>query len=132
MLGSVPGARLKRGVLTWLGRRDARRQRAVGFPGNDWLAGITNPPCVADPLFLERWLSQVPGRVVELACHPGHWDLTLVGRDCRAADAALQRRVHEFHRLTEPGFATVCRRAGFILVAPSRLSEVREASPHAA
>ena len=119
MLLRVPGARVKRGVLTVLGRRDARRQQALGFPGNDWLAGITSPPWVADPQFLVRWLSRVPGRVVELACHPGYWDSTLLGRDCTVADGGVQRRVHEFQRLTEATFAEVCRSAGFELVAPA-------------
>jgi chitin disaccharide deacetylase len=132
MLRQIPGARLKRGVLSWLGRRDARRQRALGFPGNDWLAGITNPPHVADPLFLVRWLGRVPGRVVELACHPGYWDATLIGRDCSVEDGGVRRRVHELDRLTEPGFAEVCRRAGFILVAPSDLERRRESRPYAA
>jgi chitin disaccharide deacetylase len=133
MLARIPGARVKRGVLSWLGRADARRQRALGFPGNDWLAGITNPPWVGDPLFLVRWLGRVPGRVVELACHPGYWDGTLVSRDCTATDGGVQRRVHEFHRLTEPSFPEVCRSAGFTLLAPSRLHRERESRPsHAA
>jgi predicted glycoside hydrolase/deacetylase ChbG (UPF0249 family) len=132
MLAGIPGARLKRGVLSWLGRSDARRQRALGFPGNDWLAGITNPPWVADPLFLVRWLGRVPGRVVELACHPGYWDATLIDRDCTVEDGGVQRRVEEFRRLTDPSFRETCSSAGFTLVAPSELSGVRESRPHAA
>jgi len=63
----VPGARRKRLVLSLLGWRDRRRQRKLGFLGNDWLAGITDPPWVADPRFLSRWLSKILGNVVELA-----------------------------------------------------------------
>jgi predicted glycoside hydrolase/deacetylase ChbG (UPF0249 family) len=133
MLLRIPGARLKRGLLTLLGRRDARRQQARGFPGNDWLAGITSPPWVADPQFLVRWLSRVPGRVVELACHPGYWDSSLIGRDCTIADGGVQRRVHEFQRLSDPSFLEVCRSAGFTLVAPAELSKVLAPRPsHAA
>jgi predicted glycoside hydrolase/deacetylase ChbG (UPF0249 family) len=133
MLYHVPGARLKRGLLTVLGRRDARRQEARGFPGNDWLAGITSPPWVADPQFLVRWLGRVPGQVVELACHPGYWDGTLEGRDCTEADGGVQRRVHEFRRLSEPSFGEACRAAGFTLLAPARLSAARGSRPsHAA
>src|SRR5262249_54474032 len=77
----VPGARLKRALLSVVGRRNARRQQEAGFPGNDWLAGITDPPWVHDPRHLTRWLTCVPGRVVELTCHPGHLDITLLGRD---------------------------------------------------
>ncbi len=121
-LTRVPGARLKRSFLSWLGRRDAALQRAAGFPGNDWLAGVTDPPCVADPDFLVRWLARVPGRIVELTCHPGHLDTTLIGRDCTTTDGQLQRRVHEFHRLQEPTFREACARAGFTLIAPTALA----------
>jgi predicted glycoside hydrolase/deacetylase ChbG (UPF0249 family) len=133
MLVRIPGARLKRGVLTVLGRRDARRQQARGFPGNDWLAGITSPPWVADPQFLVRWLSRVPGQTVELACHPGYWDSTLIYRDCSVTDGGLQRRVHEFHRLTEPTFPEVCRAARFELIAPAEWCKFQGLRPsHAA
>jgi predicted glycoside hydrolase/deacetylase ChbG (UPF0249 family) len=133
MLYQIPGARLKRSLLTVLGQRDARRQEARGFPGNDWLAGITSPPWVADPLFLVRWLGRVPGQVVELACHPGYWDATLVGRDCTVADGGVRRRVHEFRRLSEPSFGEACRAAGFTLLAPARLGKEPGSRPsHAA
>ncbi len=125
MLLGVPGARGKRATLSLLGRRDARRQAHHGFPGNDWLAGITNPPFVADPLFLVRWLGRVPGKVVELACHPGYWDGTLIDRDCTEADGGVQRRVEEMQRLSEPSFTEVCRHAGFTLVSPAQLSASR-------
>src|SRR5262249_58745022 len=92
MLARIPGARLKRALLTLLGRVEARRQERDGFPGQDGLAGITDPPWVRDPAFFVRWLARVPGRNVELACHPGHLDPTLVGRDCRAGDRLQQRR----------------------------------------
>jgi predicted glycoside hydrolase/deacetylase ChbG (UPF0249 family) len=132
MLLHVPGARGKRAMLSLLGRRDARRQARHGFPGNDWLAGVTNPALVADPLFLVRWLGRVPGRVVELACHPGYWDDTLMGRDCTET-VGVRRRVHEMQRLSEPDFMETCRRAGFTLAAPAELSEARRSRPsHAA
>jgi predicted glycoside hydrolase/deacetylase ChbG (UPF0249 family) len=121
MLARVPGARLKRAVLAALGRRGARRQARRGFPGNDWLAGITDPPCVRRPDHLVRWLGRIPGRVVELACHPGYWDPTLIGRDCTADDGRLRRRVDELHLMQQADFVHVCRRAGFTLVAPSQV-----------
>jgi predicted glycoside hydrolase/deacetylase ChbG (UPF0249 family) len=125
MLRRVPGARGKRGFLNWLGRVHARRQVRMGFPGNDWLAGITDPPCVADLDFLTRWLTQVPGAVVELTCHPGYADATLIGRDCITTDGQIQRRVHELHLLQQPSFREACRRAGFSLVSPRRLLKQR-------
>jgi predicted glycoside hydrolase/deacetylase ChbG (UPF0249 family) len=129
----VPGARGKRGVLSWLGGRLARRQRRAGFPGNDRLAGISNPAHVTDPRFLVRWLRHSPGRVVELMCHPGHPDRTLLGRDATATDGQLERRGREYHLLRQAEFVRACQDAGFALVAPSRLSPRQpEVGPHAA
>jgi predicted glycoside hydrolase/deacetylase ChbG (UPF0249 family) len=125
LLARIPGARLKRAFLSVLGRRQARRQRRIGFPGNDWLAGITNPPCVDDPRFLTRWLSRVPGQVVELACHPGYFDSTLVGRDCTEEDGNLQRRMRELELLRHPSFLAACREAGFRLVSSGELGRLR-------
>jgi chitin disaccharide deacetylase len=133
MLGVVPGARCKRALLTLLGRREARRCRRAGLPGNDWLAGVTDPPCVADPDYLVRWLTRIPGRAVELTCHPGYLDTTLIGRDCTATDGLLLRRVRELHLLRQPGFRDACRRAGFTLVPASAVTRLQERGrPHAA
>jgi predicted glycoside hydrolase/deacetylase ChbG (UPF0249 family) len=129
----VPGARTKRIVLSLLGRWNAWRQKRGGFPGNDWLAGITDPPWVADPEFLARWLTRVPGRVVELTCHPGRMDTTLVGRDCTLTDGQLHRRVNEFQLLQQANFKEACNRAGFALVSPSELAHIqRRGQSHAA
>jgi predicted glycoside hydrolase/deacetylase ChbG (UPF0249 family) len=125
MLTKIPGARLKRSVLGELGRRGARKQQAHGFPGNDWLAGITDPPWVQRPDYLTRWLSNIPGTVVELACHPGYWDPTLIGRDCEASDGKQQRRVDELEHLRHASFPEVCRRAGFTLQSPTWLGRRR-------
>ena len=113
--------------------RVRRRQRQAGFPGNDWLVGISDPVHVADPDFLVRWLRHVPGRVVELMCHPGHPDGTLLGRDATPTDGQLQRRVQEYHLLRQPSFWQTCRAAGFQLAAPAQLhSQDTEVEPHAA
>jgi hypothetical protein len=124
-LALVPGARCKRGLLSLLGRRDARHQALAGFPGNDWLAGVTNPPHVHDRAFLVRWLTQVPGQVVELTCHPGLLDQTLVGRDCTTRDGQLQRRVCEYDLLRRASFREACRAAGFTLVSVAELANQR-------
>lgn len=121
MLAKVPGAWLKRALLSWLGRRQARRQAQDGLSGNDWLAGITAPRCVADPQFLARWLSRIPGRIVELTCHPGHADETLQGRDATDTDGQRERRVQEWRLLHDPRFPEVCRLARFTLIRPSEL-----------
>jgi predicted glycoside hydrolase/deacetylase ChbG (UPF0249 family) len=125
MLRAIPGAKIKRGVLTLLGHRLAAQQARMGFPGADWLAGITDPPFVADPDFFVRWLTRVPGATVELACHPGHPDATLNGRDGTPENGLLQRRIDELKRLQQPGFLDACRRAGFALAAPSQLAFLR-------
>ena len=125
LLAGVPGARFKRAFLSAFGRRDARRQERAGFAGNDWLAGVSAPPCRADPDFFARWLARVPGRVVEFACHPGCWDPTLIGRDCAAGDGRLEHRARETQLLRHPNFAEACRRAGLTPVAPSQLLRFR-------
>jgi hypothetical protein len=58
---------------------------------------------------------------VELACHPGHLDTTLVGRDCTTTDGLLKRRVDELHLMLQPSFREACTRANLTLVAPSEL-----------
>jgi chitin disaccharide deacetylase len=132
-LVQIPGARMKRIFLSLLGRGRARRQQRSGFPGNDWLAGVTDPPWVADPAFLVRWLTRIPGKVVELTCHPGYLDMSLVDRDCTLKDGQLQRRIHELHLLRQPSFHEACRRAGFTLIRPSELSKLHPyAAAHAA
>lgn len=133
MLLQIPGAKIKRTVLSALGRRLARKQAAAGFPGNDWLAGITDPACVDDPDYLVRWLSRIPGQVVELACHPGYEDATLVGRDGTPEDGLLSRRLREWELLADPRFSEALQRAGFTLTPPSQLtySDARR-SGHAA
>jgi hypothetical protein len=116
-----------------LGRIEARRQKHDGFPGNDWLAGTTDPEWVRDPEFFARWLTRVPGRVVELACHPGHFDTTLLGRDCTEHDGLAQRRVDELRLLDQPNFIAACRRARFTRVTPSECVARRtRRSAHAA
>jgi predicted glycoside hydrolase/deacetylase ChbG (UPF0249 family) len=117
----VGGARVKRFALTVLGKRMIHRQTAAGFPGNDTLIGVTDPPCVADEEFLTRWLANVPGRVVELTCHPGYLDATLLGRDATPQDGQMRRRVHELERLRRGEFHQACLMAGFVRLAPGRL-----------
>jgi predicted glycoside hydrolase/deacetylase ChbG (UPF0249 family) len=118
ILAAVPGARGKRVMLSLFGRRDAARQSKLGFPGNQWLAGVTDPPFVKDPAFLTRWLARLPGDVVELTCHPGYRDETLLGRDATDANGQMQRRVDEFELLSRPDFREACRSAGFARVEP--------------
>ncbi len=123
LLARVPGARVKRLALGRLGRRQARDLDRAGFPGCEWLIGVTDPPFVADPRFHARWLAAVPGRTVELMCHPGYPDPTLVGRDADAADDPLiRRRADELALFRRPELLGLIRAAGFEVVRPSTLS----------
>lgn len=122
MLWNVPGARIKRAVLSLLGRREARRQARDGFPGNDWLAGITDPESLQDPDFLIRQLRETPGQVVELTCHPGHLDLSLPGRDGTLENGLIHRRVRELELLSDERLPEAIRQAGFVLSAPAPLT----------
>jgi hypothetical protein len=71
--------------------------------------------------------------VVELMCHPGHPDRTLLGRDATAEDGQLERRVREYHLLRRPQFVRACQDAGFRLVPPSAVGPRQpEVGPHAA
>jgi hypothetical protein len=111
----TPGARCKRSFLNWHGRSMAKKQERQGLPGNDWLLGVTDPPHVERDDFFESWLQRVPGRVVELCCHPGHLDETLVGRDCTPQDGMLRRRVREWELLQRPQLREVMRQSGLHL-----------------
>jgi predicted glycoside hydrolase/deacetylase ChbG (UPF0249 family) len=112
-LRDIRGARVKRLFLSTLGKAAAKRQDRAGFAGNEFLAGITDPRWIEDPRFYGRWLQSIPGRVVELAVHPGHLDETLVNRDCSRTDGQLERRVNELRLLSQPSFPEACARAGF-------------------
>jgi chitin disaccharide deacetylase len=132
LLFRIPGARIKRVFLSVLGQWSARRQRSVGLPGNEFLAGVTDPPWVKDSTFFARWLKKVPGNVVELMVHPGHRDETLLGRDCTPTDGQLQRRVDELSLLRDPAFLENCRQAQFRLVTTEELLHCQKEFPHAA
>jgi predicted glycoside hydrolase/deacetylase ChbG (UPF0249 family) len=118
----VPGARVKRGALALLGARQAARQVREGFPGAACLLGVTDPEWVRREDFFDRWLASAPAGVAELMCHPGHFDPTLVGRDCRPGDGLQQRRVDEYQLLRQPSFLRACRALGFTLRPPSHLA----------
>ncbi len=121
---TVPGGRLKRLFLTWHGRRCGRGLAGAGLPNNQTLAGISTPASVLDPDYLTRWIRQVRGQVVELTCHPGHRDETLIGRDCTARDGRVDARVAEFNHLASDRFPAACLQAGMsIKMLPEILAE---------
>ncbi|QEL15039.1 carbohydrate deacetylase [Limnoglobus roseus] len=118
-LALVPGARIKRAVLSRFGRRAS----GTPFPGNDRLIGVTNPPFVHHPKFFTRWVSRCTGRMVELTCHPGYLDAAIDGRDGTLADGQLHRRAAELERLRDPSFFRAAHAAGFTLVNAAGLTQ---------
>ena len=123
----VPGARVKRSLLTAVGRSAASRQAALDFPGNDTLIGITDPRYVHDPEFFARWLKSARGQFVELCCHPGFPDHSLVGRD----DDLTGRRPSELELLRHPTFLDTVQAAGFRTVNAVQLISLRSCSSRA-
>ena len=118
----VPGARLKRAVLSSFGIRVARRAADAGFPGCDWLAGVTNHGCVADERFWIRRMQSIGGKgSLEVCCHPGYHDETLVGRDCGPGEGLL-RRTRELALLQAASFRAAWEEAGFVPVRPSLMA----------
>lgn len=120
-LTRIPGARIKRLLLHYWGRRLTGLQRRIGLPGNDSLAGVTHPRALNDARFFTRWLKETPGQFVELTCHPGYLDPTLLGRDAEADAGYLERRPREWELLRHPSFREAVLDAGFELIAPSAL-----------
>jgi chitin disaccharide deacetylase len=107
-LFGVPGGRIKRMLLAQFGQR-----QPMDFPGNDELIGITDPPFVHGSRFFVDWLARSTGAAVELTCHPGHFDRTLVGRDGTLDDGQIHRRAVEYERLSDPSFLAAILDARF-------------------
>jgi predicted glycoside hydrolase/deacetylase ChbG (UPF0249 family) len=116
LLLQIRGARIKRSVLNWYGRGQRRLAIEHGLPGSDCLVGVTDPPITQDPRFYTRWLEKVGGHTVEVGCHPGYRDETLLVRDVPGNPHDLERRVYELNMLLSPEFLTAVDRAGFELI----------------
>jgi predicted glycoside hydrolase/deacetylase ChbG (UPF0249 family) len=123
-IASIPGARGKRILLNLIGSGEARRLDRRGYPGADWLAGVSDCRTSYDPELIVDWLSNIPGRNVEWACHPGEFDPTLAGRDGDLDDGSLEWRVNELAMLADDRFVAACRRAGFVVASPSILADM--------
>ena len=117
------------GLPEHFGRITSRELDLYGFPGSEWLAGITDPPWVRHGEFFENWLRAIPGQVVELSCHPGHLDMTLPGRDCVLGDNLMERRVDEYALLGRPELIRTIEDAGFALQRPPSSARSRYGMP---
>jgi predicted glycoside hydrolase/deacetylase ChbG (UPF0249 family) len=98
-----------------------RRRDDIEFPHAEVLAGITDPPLVRDADFFVRWLRQSRAATVELTCHPGEEDQTLLGRDAKPGDGHLERRVRELELLLQSQLRDAICSAGFQLTRPSQM-----------
>ena len=112
----------KRALLGTLGGRFVQQQR--GFPGNDYLAGISDSRGLTrmrrgkEENLLVRWLAQVPGRVVEFVCHPGYNDAALSGIRTRLRAS----REAELKILTSPEARRILEQHGIELISYRELS----------
>jgi predicted glycoside hydrolase/deacetylase ChbG (UPF0249 family) len=118
-LTAIGDARVKRTLLSLLGRWRARKQVREGFPGAPVLAGIAGRKAADEKDFFVRRLMHTPGAAVELMCHPGLADETIAGRD-----EMREQRVAEYRLLADPSFEKACAEAGFTRVRPSRWREL--------
>ena len=123
-----PEACLKRLALSLLGRRLAARSAQAGFPGCDCLAGVHSSSRPFGDEFFVSHLACTRGRRVELMCHPGYYDETLLGRDEGAGPAQATRREEELRLLRSDAFLSACRDLGFELDSPVRASPFPSAS----
>lgn len=115
---NLSGGRIKRLWLGSLGRRQGRQLDAMEIPGPLWMLGLTDPECLEDEDFFVRWIQTAQGDRVELMCHPGHEDPTLVGRDSPANDPRLYRRLAENRLLRSESVVEAIEAAGFVLTRP--------------
>ncbi len=120
----IRGARVKRLVLNHFGQKAARKQKQEGFPGSDWAVGVTDPRYVDHPDFFTQWVRTITGDIVELTCHPGLRDKSLIGRDCSATDGMIERRVRELELLADDNFLAATRQAGFTIISPAQLQTI--------
>jgi predicted glycoside hydrolase/deacetylase ChbG (UPF0249 family) len=117
-LANMSGERLKRTFLSLMGHRAARRASARNLPGCDWLVGISNRPHLD---FLSNCLSRLGDTgSVEIYCHPGYRDDSLIGRDGDAA--SCHRRPHELAFLRSPVFDDAIQKSGMRPIRPSQFN----------
>lgn len=117
------GLALKRRFLSHYGKKQARSLDQFGYIGAPYLAGIANPESLQDSLFFQRCIQETPGETVELMCHPGHLDLTLVGRDVARPGPGLDRRPLEWSMLQDRPFLDAVRALGMEINRPSLIGK---------
>lgn len=116
---NIRSAATKRWFLCRYGERQSRFLDRNGYPGAQHLIGLANPGDLKSSRFFERWLESCDGSLIELMCHPGHRDDSLIGRDITRAGSALMRRVWEYQALSSGQFLKVVSDQGFEMARPS-------------
>lgn len=114
----IQGARIKRAILSTSHRLFISQWS--GNPQNNALVGVTDPKWVADPDFLIRWVKTASTATrLEICCHPGYRDESLIGRDCSSGE--LIRREDERKLLLDMCLRRLIGELGYQIVLPTEM-----------
>ncbi|NBY02360.1 MAG: ChbG/HpnK family deacetylase [Planctomycetes bacterium] len=129
---ALPGSRIKRVILSYLGHRNAERLNRLGFPGPNILAGLCDPAQTSDGNFYSSRIGSIKSNFAEWMCHPGFYDETLVGRDGELNSASIAMRPKELQFLADGTFTRLASQSGFEILDPSDIVKKSEAVINAA
>lgn len=117
----LPGCRLKRFALSFLGKMYSKKLDALGFPGASTLAGLCDPLQTANANFYASRLKNLKSDLVEWMCHPGFFDPSLIGRDGNANSPSIKMRPNELQFLADGTFQNLANQNGFRILSSSEL-----------
>jgi len=117
------GARLKRWFLCHYGKMQAKNLDSQRYPGARTMIGLTDPYCLKDEKFFQKCIQSAYGNIVELMCHPGYLDTSLVGRDVTRSGDSLSRRPWELSMLKNSQFKNTVDANNYQIVRPSDCME---------
>jgi predicted glycoside hydrolase/deacetylase ChbG (UPF0249 family) len=118
-INMISGARLKRWFLCSYGKVQAKALDYNKFPGAKTMIGLTDPYCLKNVRFFDECLQSGCGDIVELMCHPGYVDTSLIGRDVTEYGDGLTRRQWELGILGNPQFLNDAAACNYQIVRPS-------------
>jgi predicted glycoside hydrolase/deacetylase ChbG (UPF0249 family) len=114
----IPGERLRRTVVDWLGRQAGALFATNGLRANDTAFGTLRPAASGGFPWAQHLASLPDGGVVEWMVHPGRPDPTLCG-----VDSYVGARVTEWRALTAPEHRAQWERLPWPRVGKSELRE---------
>jgi len=117
----LPGSRLKRFALSFLGKAYSKKLDALGFPGASTLAGLCDPLQTASADFYASRLKNLQSDLVEWMCHPGFFDPSLIGRDGNAYSPSIQMRPNELQFLVDGTFQNLANQNKFRILSSAEL-----------